>query len=278
MIRPLRKATLAVVHLSYACEQGDHPVFLPADDAFLVMLYLVDVDHSDIWPDRPPAPFKTYPKGSICLISLKDGAAISIRGRFEALAFHIPSAHFAELAEGAGEPRIENLATCRGVDDPVVRNLGAALMPMFDMPEEVRDTLLAHVGLAFNAHLAHRYGRSPAQCLSATGRLSLLQEKRVKAFMAANFSREIPIDEIADASGFSVDELCSGFMETTGQSLLEWISAYRISKAQLQLSRTGETIAQIAGTCGFPDEKTFTNIFKNALGVTPAHWRSRNRH
>ncbi|UWU17388.1 AraC family transcriptional regulator (plasmid) [Rhizobium sullae] len=277
-IRPLREARLSVVHLDHVYEEGGHPVFLPADDAFLIMLYLVNVDHSDIWPDRPPAPCKRYPKGSICLIGLKDGAAISIRGRFEALAFHIPSSHFAELAEDAGEPRVDDLATCRGIDDQVIRNIGGALMPMFDMPDEVRDTLLPHIGLALSAHVAHRYGRSPAQRLSATGRLSPMQEKRIKTYIAANLSGNIPVDNIADATGFSVDELCSGFLNTTGQSVLEWISARRMSKAQSQLSRTGEAIAQVAETCGFPDENTFLETFTKAMGVTPAEWRSRNRH
>lgn len=242
------------------------------------MLYLVDVDHFDIWPDRPPAPLKRYPKGSICLINLKDGAAISVRGQFEALAFYIPRTHLAELAEEAAEPYVDDLVTCRGIDDHVIRNLGSALMPMFDMPDEVRDTLLPHVGLAFNAHLAHRYGRSPAQSLSATGRLSPTQEKRIKMYIAANLSGDKPLDDIAEATGFSVDELCSGFVETTGQSVLEWISACRIDRAKSHLSRTGEPIARVAEACGFSDEKTFIEDFTRAAGVTPFEWRSRNRH
>jgi AraC-like DNA-binding protein len=277
-IRPLREAQLSVVHLAHDYENGDDPVYLPPDDAFLVMLYLVDVDHCDVLPDVPPAPLKRYAKGSICLINLNSGAAISVRGRFEVLAFHIPSAHLGELAEEAGEPRIDNLVTCRGVDDAVIRDLGAALMPMFDMPDEVRDTLLPHVGLAFNAHLAHRYGRSPAQSLSATGLLTSMQEKRIKTYIAANLSRQLGVDQIADASGFAVDELCSGFMATTGQSVLEWISACRISKAKLHLSGTGEIIASVAATCGFPKEDIFIETFQQAEGVTPDVWRSRNRH
>ncbi|MEZ2224282.1 helix-turn-helix transcriptional regulator [Rhizobium sp. RCC_161_2] len=278
VIRPLHQARLTVVHLDHVYGEAEHPVYLPADDAYLIMLYLVDVDHRDIWPDQTAAPLKTYPKGSICLISLKHGAAISVRGRFEALTFHIPSSHFAELTEEAGEPRVDDLATYRGIDDQVIRNIGGALMPMFDMPDEVRDQLLPHIGLALNAHLAHRYGRSPAQRLSASGRLSPMQEKRIKTYMAANLSANMTVDQIADATGFSVDELCSGFLNTTGQSVVEWMSAYRVTTAQSQLSRTGDTIAQVATICGFADESTFIEAFTKALGIAPAEWRSRNRH
>lgn len=278
LIRPLGDAELSVVYLDRFYEDGADTVFLSPDDAFLVMLYLVDVDHFDVWPDRPAAPLKRYPKGSTCLISLKGGAAIAVQGRFEALAFHIPSAHLAELTDEAGEPRVDNLATCRGIDDPVIRNLGAALIPMFDMPDEVRDMLLPHIGLAFNAHLAHRYGRSPVQRLSASGRMSSMQEKRVKAYMAANISREVQIDEIADASGFSTEELTTGFMTTTGQSVGEWLLTHRVARAQSLLSGTDESIVRVAAACGFPNEGAFIDTFLKAVGVTPADWRLRNRH
>jgi AraC-like DNA-binding protein len=278
VVRPLCEAKLAVVHLEHSYDNGEHTIVLPGDDAFLVMLYLVDVDHRDILPDGTRTPLKTYSKGSMCLISLRNGAAISGRGRFEALAFHIPSALFLELAEEAGEPRIDDLTTCRGINDPVVRNVGGALISMFDMPDEVRDTMLPHIGLALSAHLAHRYGRSPTQHLSCTGQLSPLQEKRIKAYIAANLSGGTPVDGIAEACGFSVDELSSGFLSTTGQSVSEWSASYRMTRAQSQLSRTGETIARIAEECGFPDENEFVASFTRAEGVPPAAWRLRNRH
>lgn len=277
-IRPLFESKLAVVHLDHAYDDGEHAIVLPADDAFLVMLYLVDVNHRDILPNGARTPLKTYSRGSMCLISLRKGAAISVVGRLEALVVHIPSALFVEIAEEAGEPRIDDLTTCRGIDDQVVRNIGGALMPMFDMPDEVRDTLLPHIGLALSAHLAHRYGRSPVQHLSGTGQLSPLQEKRIKAYIAANLSGGTPVDKIAEACGFSVDELCSGFLSTTGQSVSEWIASYRMSRAQLQLSRTGETIVRISAECGFPDENEFVATFTKAFGVPPADWRLRNRH
>ncbi|WP_244490143.1 AraC family transcriptional regulator [Rhizobium sp. Root483D2] len=278
VIRPLRDAHLSVVHLDRFYEDGDAPVLLPPDDAFLVMLYLIDVDHCDIWSDRPPAPVKTYAKGSICLISLKNGSAISVRGRFEALAFHIPSAHLAELTEEAGEPQIDNLEICRGIDDQIIRNIGAALMPMFDMPDEVRDMLLPHVGLAFNAHLAHRYGRSPAQSLAPSGRLTSMQEKRIKTYITANLSRPMTIHQIADASGFHADDLCSGFLAATGQPVLEWISECRVNMAKSFLSKSGEPIAKIAEICGFSDEDVLIEIFQKVAGMAPQEWRSRNRH
>lgn len=158
---PLRAAEFAITRLNCAMKENGHPVVLPPDDAYLVMLYLVDVHHCDILPDRSTTPIRRYPKGSICLISLTEGAAICIRSDFDALAFHVPKVLFEELTHEAGEPAVHGLLTCRGMDDPVIGNLGAAILPMFDASEAIRAPLLMHVGLAFNAHLAHRYGCLP---------------------------------------------------------------------------------------------------------------------
>ena len=137
----------------------DLAVTIPADDAFLIMLYLTDVEHSDIWPNRPPTPLKMYPRGSICLISLSRGASIAVQGTLEALVIHLPRQHLPELADHTGEPAIDDLGTCRGMEDPTVRDIGAALLPLIHQ-DQADGSLINHIALALNAHMAHRYGRS----------------------------------------------------------------------------------------------------------------------
>ncbi|MGQ4815078.1 helix-turn-helix transcriptional regulator [Agrobacterium vitis] len=278
VIRPLRDAQLTVVHIQRCYEHGNSRVILEPDNAFLVMLYLEDAEHSDIVSEERLEPIKIYPKASICLVSLKQGAAISINGRLDVLAFHVPVAHLAELTEEAGEPRVDDFLTCRGLHDQVISNMGAALMPLFDMPDEVRDTLVPHIGLAFIAHLAHKYGRSPSQHLSASGQLNSMQEERIKTYINTNLSRNIGLEDISVASGFSIEELCSGFEETTGQSIGEWLLASRIARAKAYLTKTGESIDQVAETCGFRNQTSFVESFTHSVGVTPDEWRSRDRH
>ena len=157
--RPLGFAEVTVGYVVRDYDAQDPAVVIPACDAFLIMLYLTDVEHSDIWPDKPAAPLKMYPEGSICLISLARGAAIAVRGSLEALVIHLPRSHLSELAEHTGEPCVDDLATCRGMDDPTVRDIGAALLPLIDQ-DHSDGSLINHIALALNAHLVHRYGRS----------------------------------------------------------------------------------------------------------------------
>ncbi|MDQ0456718.1 hypothetical protein [Rhizobium paknamense] len=159
VIKPLKDAEMTIIHVSRDYPEQDASVVIPAEDAFLIVLYLKDVEHSDIVLGMPPSAFRIYPEGSICLLNLARGAAISVRGRFEALAIHLPRNHLTELAEQTGEPRIDDLAVCRGRDDPTIRDIGAALLPLIGQ-HDVEESLVSHIALALNAHLAHCYGRS----------------------------------------------------------------------------------------------------------------------
>ena len=278
VVKPLGGAQLTIVHIVNCYEHGNSLVVLAPDDAFLVMLYLRDARHCDIASDGSLGPIRTYENGSICLVSLARGAAISIDGRLDVLIFHIPVSHLTELAEEVGEPQIDHFSICRGLHDQVIHNMGAALMPLFDMPDEARDALVPHIGLAFLAHLGHRYGRSPAQSLSASGQLTPLQEKRIKTYINANLSREISLADISIASGFSVEDLSHGFEQTTGRPVVEWLLETRIARAKSYLVKTAETIGQVAEVCGFKDQSAFVESFTRVTGVAPGEWRLRNRH
>ncbi|WCK69492.1 hypothetical protein [Agrobacterium tumefaciens] len=157
--KPLGFAEVTIAHVVHDYGPQDSAVRIPPCGAFLIMLYLTDVEHSDLSPDKHAAPLKKYPQGSICLISLARGAAIAVRGPLEALVIHLPRSHLSELAEHTGGSRIDDLTTCRGMEDPTVRDIGAALLPLVEQ-DHAQGSLINHIALALNAHIVHRYGRS----------------------------------------------------------------------------------------------------------------------
>ncbi len=69
VMRPLESTEMTVGYVLRDYTGQDLAVTIPADDAFLIMVYLTDVEHSDIWPNRPPTSLRMYPRGSICLIN-----------------------------------------------------------------------------------------------------------------------------------------------------------------------------------------------------------------
>ena len=275
---PLRTARLSITYLFGKVSAEGQGVTLPAEDAYLVMLYLSDVLHCDILLDASPTFVKTYPAGSICLISLKQGAAICLRSDFAALAFHIPTSLLDEVTDEAGEPLLEGLLTCRGIDDPVISNLGAALLPLFDSEGSAAAPYVAHVGLAFNAHIAHRYGRLPSRHALSGRKLSALQEKRAKDFMIANFQRDVRLGEVALAIGLPEEDFVRGFRNVTGQEPFRWLDRYRIERAKTLLTVTGLRLDDIARECGFADEDKMADAFLRDTAITPSAWRLRERH
>ncbi|MGM9699750.1 MAG: ATP-binding protein [Prevotella sp.] len=80
------------------------------------------------------------------------------------------------------------------------------------------------------------------------------------------------IDVFTDKMAMSHSALYKKIKQTTGMSLIEFINDYRIYKAT-QLFAAGETsVKQVAEQCGISDPKTFRNLFKKYMKVTPTEY------
>ena len=80
------------------------------------------------------------------------------------------------------------------------------------------------------------------------------------------------IDAFTDKMAMSHSALYKKIKQLTGMSLIEFINDYRIYKAT-QLFAAGETsVKQVAEQCGISDPKTFRNLFKKYMKVTPTEY------
>lgn len=159
---PLGAARFTVTRLDTAGRDGQTTeVSLPAADAYFVMLYRDGATHANVRSDGSHTALRDYPAGSICLVDLCDGAAISLRGRLMALAFVLPKALLAEVSDLAPETDAPGHLRCmRGARDPVVASLSRAFEPLFD-GSGGSGVLLRHLAVAICAHLLHAYGEGP---------------------------------------------------------------------------------------------------------------------
>ena len=187
----------------------------------------------------------------------------------------MPSRLLEELCLEAGEVPVVDLLTCRAVKDEVIWNMSTALLPLLDAPAMVRRALLQQIGLALNAHIAHRYG-----CLPGGDGVVLpsgLRQKRAKDFMIANFERDVGLPDIAAASGIAISDLMDDFADT-GAGALHWLVRYRVERSKTHLTETGVALAEVSQRCGFACEQDFIEGFSAVVGVSPALWRKRARH
>jgi len=79
--------------------------------------------------------------------------------------------------------------------------------------------------------------------------------------------------EIAEDLGYTLPYLTNLVSRQTGQSLGDWISQTRLAYAAQLLRHTPNTVAQVAGACGFADLCHFRRLFKRRHGLTPTQWR-----
>ncbi len=157
--RPVRDAGFSVTRLEWRLNgEANRLVSLPPDSAYFLMLYLKDAYHCDVAPDGTESETLRFRLGSVCLVDLAHGACIRLFSDLDSLAFQLPRELIREVSEFSAAPRATTLRCRRGEDDDVLRNLGAALLPLFERQGNSHTAVLQHIAIAICAHLLHAYG------------------------------------------------------------------------------------------------------------------------
>ena len=102
---------------------------------------------------------------------------------------------------------------------------------------------------------------------------NVVKLKTVLQFIRQNFDKEITLDDMADAVGFSTKYFCNFFKNMTGKTPVGYLNVYRIEKACKKLLTTDMPITQIAYSCGFNDLSYFIKTFKQIKNCTPKQYR-----
>lgn len=98
--------------------------------------------------------------------------------------------------------------------------------------------------------------------------------KQTLQFIDKNYpKKELSISAIADHVYLSPSYLSSLFKKEIGQTINEYITEVRISKARELLSDKKYKIYQIASLVGYMSSKYFSTVFYSVQGVTPKEYR-----
>ncbi|AEH81703.1 AraC family transcriptional regulator [Sinorhizobium meliloti] len=277
--RPVRDAGFSVTRLEWRLNgEANRLVSLPPDSAYFLMLYLKDAYHCDVAPDGTESETLRFRQGSVCLVDLAHGACIRLFSDLDSLAFQLPRELIREVSEFSAAPRATTLRCRRGEDDDVLRNLGAALLPLFERQGNSHTAVLQHIAIAICAHLLHAYGDHGGQGGPRLTQFTVWQERAAKNFMIDHFADQFPMAAAASAAGVSIRRFIESFKRVTGQTPKQWLLGYRTARAKQYLGERSLTLAEIATGCGFTDEDHFTKVFRRVAGTTPAAWRARWLH
>jgi AraC family transcriptional regulator len=272
--RALKTVELAVTQLK--CDMFGHGMTnpLPREDAYVVELQIWRSDR-EFWVDGRALGKRTLADGVATFSDLRRNPACYMLSPFHSLAFYLPRRAFDEIADDTGAQHIEDL-TCEpgaGVDDPILRNLGLALLGAFERPEEVSPILIDHIALGFCAHIAHTYGGMRAKTALARGGLAPWQERRAKEILSANLAVNVGLKALARECGLSVSHFSRAFRNSTGAAPHRWLLEYRVDAAKPLLRDRELPLSDVALACGFADQSHFTRTFTRVVGVSPGAWR-----
>ncbi|MBS0661635.1 MAG: helix-turn-helix domain-containing protein [Verrucomicrobia bacterium] len=93
------------------------------------------------------------------------------------------------------------------------------------------------------------------------------------AHVARHYAEPLSVDDIARAVGLHPDYAGAVFRRTFGLTLLDYLTALRVSHAQRLLMTTNEKILHIAFAAGFGSASRFYAVFTRACGLTPRAYR-----
>ena len=105
----------------------------------------------------------------------------------------------------------------------------------------------------------------------------LMLQREMVAYIAAHYTEEISLDEIAAGAAVSKSTCCRLFKDYLRQSPCAFLNAYRLEASCNRLTETGKSITEIATLCGFNHVSYYTKLFTRRYGCPPKTFREQKR-
>lgn len=248
-VQPIDRAVCSITRLQRQVpniEEGS-PVTIPAQDAYFLMLYLQDASHCDLLSDGTKTAVKSYSRGAICLVDLREGASIELHSDLDAISFVLPCELFDELSTFHRTKSFCGLTCVRAMPDMTMTNIGMAIVPFFGEVTKGMHSL-DHIAVAICAHLLHNYSEdSPVH--------------EVEKFVHSD--RDVSEDQV----GLVTDP------DASTQSLSQ-----RLVLAKRLLENGLMSLKEITSHCGFPGVRQFCSAFRQETGMSPSDWKKCKLH
>lgn len=106
--------------------------------------------------------------------------------------------------------------------------------------------------------------------------LVLNRIERVLTYIEENLDQPLTVESMADKSSWSRWQFQRVFSNATGLSVAQYVRELRLSRAAELLLTTRKRQLDIALSCGFDSEISFSRSFRQMFGCTPGAYRRRD--
>ncbi|MGV0911483.1 helix-turn-helix domain-containing protein [Martelella sp. FOR1707] len=97
--------------------------------------------------------------------------------------------------------------------------------------------------------------------------------QRVTHYIDANLEKPLPVDRLAEISGFSRAHFSRLFAQSEGMPPAEYVLLRRLKQSTRLLASGDHTIKEVAGMSGFADPNYYAKVFRRYFRVSPTEFR-----
>jgi len=109
-----------------------------------------------------------------------------------------------------------------------------------------------------------------------SGWLAALRDRQIGRALATLHrepSRDWSVAALASEVGMSRSALSARFSKLVGQSVMQYLTEWRMQLAREELLETGQTVAALTEKYGYQSEASFSRAFKRTFGMAPGSAR-----
>jgi AraC-like DNA-binding protein len=103
---------------------------------------------------------------------------------------------------------------------------------------------------------------------------SLMAE--IAAYIAESYKKNISLKTLSAHLGYDYCYLSKAFNDMFSMSFTDYLNTFRIDHALALLTNSNLSVTDIAFESGFQSIRSFNNVFKNRMGLSPAEFRKKD--
>jgi len=171
----------------------------------------------------------------------------------------------------------ENVPYLANVDDGFLRMIAERIGKELKEESSAGGVLAESLSLSMAAHLAAQYvGGGVASDPVPVASIERPRLRRVLDFIQDNIEKDISLSDLSDLACLSRHHFARAFRKALGSPPNRFISELRFKRAQELLVHTDRSLADIAQSCRFSSQSTFTRAFRRHVGLSPGEFRRRS--
>jgi AraC family transcriptional regulator len=194
------------------------------------------------------------------------------------LHIYLSSSHFSPSSLGVDldTTAIASLRYQSSLQDPLLAEIAYAIASELQLETSGGRLLAETLASSLAARLVqNHFSRSPVRPLTRSTQEGLDRRRlsRLLDYIAANLEGDLTIDRLASVACLSRFHFARAFKAAVGLSPHRYVSAKRLERAKVLLTRGDQSLVEIALALNFSCQANFTRAFRQVTGQTPGQYR-----